>query len=162
MPSFTKKLQMDMRQVTTVLQGKGITFTDTESLAVIAKKHGTSPVKLYQLIKSLEGSAAAGAIADAASTEVVKASFSTATPAGQPVYTDEMVDQKFEGRGMGRKTLAMLADEIGFDLAKAKQKLVARNLSMKDDETLKDAASKAGTAPMEILKIILVGEPVKT
>jgi hypothetical protein len=162
MPSFTKKLQMDMGQVTTVLQGNGITFTDTESLAVIAKKHGTSPVKIYQFIKSLEGSAAAGATVDAGSTVAVKASLSTAAAAGQPVYTDEMVDEKFEGRGMGRKTLAMLAEEIGFDLAVAKKKLAARNLSMKDDETLKDAAAKAGTAPMEILKVILVGEPAKT
>jgi hypothetical protein len=162
MPSFTKKLQMDMRQVTGVLQSKGITFTDTESLAVIAKKHGTSPVRLYQLIKSLEGSAAGSVAVDAVSAEAVKARLQNAAPAGQPVYTDELVDEKFEGRGMGRKTLAQLAEEIGFDIAKAKRKLAARNMSMKDDETLKDAATKAGTAPMEILKVILVGEPVKT
>lgn len=162
MPSFTKKLQMDMQQVTAVLQSSGIRFTDTESLAVIAKKHGTSPVKLYQLIKSLEGSAAGSVTVDAASAAAVKVSLQTAAPAGRPVYTDELVDEKFEGRGMGRKTLAMLAEEIGFDLATAKKKLAARNLSMKDGETLKDAAAKAGTAPMEILKVILVGEPVKT
>lgn len=162
MPSFTKKLQMDMPQVTTVLQSNGITFTDTESLAVIAKKHGTSPVRLYQLIKSLEGSATARVAVDAASAAAVKASLQTAAPAGQPVYTDELVDEKFDGRGMGRKTLVMLSKEIGFDLAEAKKKLAARNLSMKDDDTLKDAATKAGTAPMEILKVILVGEPVGT
>ena len=160
MPSFTKKLQMDMGQVTAVLQQNGITFNDTESLAVIAKRHGTSPVKLYQMIKPLEGSTS-GMVTAAAPAEAVKASLQTATPATQPVYTDELVDEKFEGRGMGRKTLAMLSEEIGFDLAKAKKKLAARNVSMKDDETLKDAANKAGTAPMEILKVILVGEPVK-
>jgi len=161
MPSFTKKLQMDMGQVTAVLQQNGITFNDTESLAVIAKRHGTSPVKLYQMIKPLEGSMSGMVTAAAAPAEAVKASLQTAAPATQPVYTDELVDEKFEGRGMGRKTLAMLSEEIGFDLAKAKKKLAARNVSMKDDETLKDAANKAGTAPMEILKVILVGEPVK-
>ena len=160
MPSFTKKLQMDMGQVTAVLQQNGITFNDTESLAVIAKRHGTSPVRLYQMIKPLEGSTS-GMVTAAAPAEAVKASLQTAAPATQPVYTDELVDEKFEGRGMGRKTLAMLSEEIGFDLAKAKKKLAARNVSMKDDETLKDAANKAGTAPMEILKVILVGEPVK-
>jgi hypothetical protein len=148
--------------VTAALQNAGITFKDTESLAVIARKHGTSPVRLYQLIKSLEGSAAGSVAADAASAAAVKASLTVTAPAGPPVYTDQLVDEKFEGRGMGRKTLAMLSEEIGFDLAKAKTKLAARNLSMKDDETLKDAATKAGTAPMEILKVILVGEPVKT
>jgi len=168
MPSFTKKLQMDPNQVSDRLKLNGITFRDTESLALIAKNHGTTPVKLYQLIKSLEGSAAVTG-APAAEPEVVAnarpsgavASASFAAPAGKPVYTAELVDDKFEGRGMGRKTLAMLADEIGFDLAKAKEKLAARNVVMKDDETLKDAATKAGVAPMEILKIILVGEPVR-
>lgn len=172
MPSFTKKLQMDPNQVADVLKSNGITFTATESLAVIAKNHGTSPVKLYQLIKPLEGSAAAMVTAVAEPGEMMQVGLQTpsatpsakpaaAAPAKQSVYTDELVDEKFEGRGMGRKTLVMLADETGFDLAKAKKKLAARNVAMKDDETLKDAAAKAGTAPMEILKIILVGEPVK-
>ncbi len=172
MPSFTRKMQMDPNQVAAVLKSKGITFTDTESLAVIAKNHGTSPVKLYMLIKPLEGGAAGAVTAAATPAEMTKASLQTATSAPSattaaaasarpPVYTAELVDEKFEGRGMGRKTLAMLADETGVDLARAKKKLAARNVSMKDDETLKDAAAKAGTAPMEILKIILVGEPVK-
>lgn len=174
MPSFARKLQMDMGQVSAVLRQNGIAFADTESLALIAKKHGTSPVKLYQMIKPLEGGAsgqvAATASAEsigaspksAAPAEAVRASLRTAAPAGPPVYTDELVDEKFEGRGMGRKTLAMLSGELGFDLAGAKRKLAARNLSMKDDETLKDAANNAGTAPMEILKILLVGEPVRS
>lgn len=162
MPSFTRKLQMDMRRVTAVLQDSGITFKDTESLAVIAKKNGTSPVRIYQLIKPLEGSAAASTTVEAATTEAVKTSMRPAAPAGQMIYTDQLVDEKFEGRGMGGKTLTILSEEIGFDLAKARQKLAARNLSMKDNETLKEAASKAGTAPMEILKIILVGELVKS
>ena len=172
LPSFTRKMQMDPNQVAAVLKSKGITFTDTESLAVIAKNHGTSPVKLYMLIKPLEGGAAGAVTAAATPAEMTKASLQTATSAPSattaaaasarpPVYTAELVDEKFEGRGMGRKTLAMLADETGVDLARAKKKLAARNVSMKDDETLKDAAAKAGTAPMEILKIILVGEPVK-
>ena len=169
MPSFAKKQQMDLNQVTGTLKQNGITFTDTESLAVIAKNHATTPVKLYQLIKPLEGGAAGMAAAVApAGGEVAQAhpqraspSAQPAAPVAQPVYTDELVDEKFEGRGMGRKTLAMLADEIGFDLAKARAKLAARNVVMKDDETLKDAATKAGLAPLEILKIILVGEPKK-
>jgi hypothetical protein len=169
MPSFAKKQQMDLNQVTGTLKQNGITFTDTESLAVIAKNHATTPVKLYQLIKPLEGGAAgivaagapAGGEVAQAHPQRASASAQPAAPVGQPVYTDELVDEKFEGRGMGRKTLAMLADEIGFDLAKARAKLAARNVVMKDDETLKDAATKAGLAPLEILKIILVGEPIK-
>ncbi len=173
MASFARKQQMDPSRVAGVLNGNGITFRDNESLAVIARNHSTSPVKLYQLIKPLEGSApgavtAAAAPGDMATAGPLAAAAFPAPPnapvaetARRPVYTEELVDEKFEGRGMGRKSLAMIADENGLDLAKAKSKLAARNLSMKDDETLKDAASNAGTAPMEIMKIILVGEPVK-
>ncbi len=32
---------------------------------------------------------------------------------------------------------------------------------MKDDEPLKDAAARTGTAPVERMKIIFVGEPVR-
>ncbi len=32
---------------------------------------------------------------------------------------------------------------------------------MKDDEPLKDAAARAKTAPLELMKIIFVGEPVR-
>jgi hypothetical protein len=174
MASFTKKLQMDMNEVGTVLGDHGIKFKETESLAVVAKNHGTSPLKLYQLMKPLEGSAASLTVAAKSPTELTKASLQTAAPAPaaaarapaptarQPVYTDELVDQAFEGRGMGRKTFAMIADENGLDLAKAKKKLAARNVMVKDDDTLKEAASKAGTAPMDLMKIILVGEPVKS
>lgn len=166
MPSFTKKLQMDLDQVTGVLNRNGITFKDSESLAVIAKNHGTSPVKLYRLIKPLEGSAAGTVTTTAPAGESNRTNLQTsperaAAPAKQPVYTAELVDEKFEGRGMGRKTLAMIAEETGLDLAKAQRKLAARNISLKDDETLKEAAAKAGTAPVELLKIVFVGEPIR-
>jgi len=146
MPSFAKKLQMDLDQVTGVLNRNGITFKESESLAVIAKNHNTSPVELYRLIKPLEGNAA-GTVAAAA-------------PARQQVYTEELVDERFEGRGMGRKTFSMISEETGLDLAKAKKKLAARNISAKDDETLKEAAARAGVAPVELLKIVFVGEPI--
>ena len=86
---------------------------------------------------------------------------SAATPAKQHVYTEELVDERFEGRGMGRKTLAMIAQENGLDLALARKKLAGRQVVMKDDESLKDAAARAETAPLELMKIIFVGEPVR-
>lgn len=167
-PAFTRKMQMDTAQVTAVFEMNGIRFKDTESLAVIARNHGTSPVKLYLMIKSLEGGAAPATTAvsaEAAPAAAVKTALPVAPAVKAPaaaLYTEALVDEKFEGRGMGRKTLAMLAEEIGFDLGKAKSKLAARSVEMKNDETLKDAAAKAGTAPMEIMKIILVGEPVRS
>jgi hypothetical protein len=163
--SFTKKMQIDFDQATAALNKGGIQFAENESLAVIAKKHKLSPVQVYQLIKPLEGSALVTVAAPAQGGELMHASLQVpangAAPAKQQVYTEELVDERFEGRGMGRKTLAMITGEAGMDLAVAKKKLVARKMEIRDGETLKDAAARMGTAPIELLKIVFVGEPVK-
>jgi hypothetical protein len=167
MPSFAQKQQMDLDQVTATLATHGIRFRDTEPLGTIARNHGITPVALYKLIRPLEGSAARAASSPPATqpspltASPAAPAHATTTPAAGAVYTPELVDQKFEGRGMGRKTLPVLADEIGFDLGRAREKLAVSKLVIKDDEALKDAAARAGMAPMEILKIILVGEPVR-
>ncbi|MDP2240646.1 MAG: DUF4405 domain-containing protein [Burkholderiales bacterium] len=178
MKSFAKKLYIDLDQATVVLNMNGIRFQETESLALIAKNHGMTPVRLYQLIKPLEGSVAV-TVAAAPAGEIMTASLqipvvaaampvslkqavpTQAAPGKQQVYTEELVDEYFEGRGMGRKTLAMISEENGLDLALAKKKLAARKVDMKDTDTLKEAATKAGSAPMEIMKILMVGEPVR-
>jgi hypothetical protein len=163
--SFTKKMQIDFDQAAAALNKGGIRFAENESLAVIAKKHNLSPVQIYQLIKPLEGSALVAVAAPAQGGELMHASLQIpvngAAPAKQQVYTEELVDERFEGRGMGRKTLGMITGEAGMDLAVAKKKLIARKMEIRDGETLKDAAARMGTAPIELLKIVFVGEPVK-
>jgi len=166
MKSFTKKLQIDLDQATAVLKENGIKFSENESLAVIANHYDIAPVQIYQLIKPLEGSAAAVVANGAPAGGLMHASLriptgSAATPAKQHVYTEELVDERFEGRGMGRKTLAMIAQENGLDLALARKKLAGRQVVIKDDESLKDAAARTETAPLELMKIIFVGEPVR-
>jgi len=166
MKSFTKKLQIDLGRATAVLRDNGVTFTETESLAVIAKHYDIAPVQIYQLIKPLEGSAAVMVANGAPAGGLMHASLqipagSAAHPAGTQIYTGELVEEQFEGRGIGRKTLAMITEENGLDLATARKKLTARQVVMRDDETLKDAAARAQTAPVELMKIIFVGEPVR-
>jgi len=166
MKSFTKKLQINLDQATAVLRENGITFAETESLAVIAKHYDIAPVRIYQLIKPLEGSAAVMVADGAPGGELMHASLQIAAgsavkPATPHVYTEELVEEQFEGRGIGRKTLAMISAENRLDLATARKKLAARQVVMKDDETLKDAAERVQTAPVELMKIIFVGEPVR-
>lgn len=174
MKSFTKKLNIDLNRATEALNQRGITFKETESLALIAKNHGTSPVQLYSLIKPFEG--AVGPTAAKPGQEL-KLPDSTAPPSpgkkAEPppraaaaersikVYTEALVEERFEGRGMGKKTLAAFCEENGVDPAVAKKKLATRQMVLKDGETLKEAAERSTTAPIEILKIFMVGEPVK-
>lgn len=164
--SFAKKMQIDLDQATAVLERNGIRFAENESLAVIAKHYDLSPLQIYQLIKPLEGSAVMTLVNGPAAGELMHASLqfpagSAAHPAELQVYTDELVEERFEGRGIGRKTLAMITHENGLDLAVARKKLAARQVAVKDDETLKDAAARIQTAPVELMKIIFVGEPVR-
>jgi len=199
MPVFARRLQMDPQAVTTTLAASAIAYQETESLAVIARRHGTTPARLYQLLRPLEGgaqSAAAPAPVAATATPTTNSSpnpakataptvasapvtpaapmtstkpapaapGAAALPSSPPaplVYTEALVDEKFEGRGMGRKTLGALAGEIGFDLERAQARLAARGWSVGAGESLKDAAARLGTAPMELLKVVLVGEPVR-
>ncbi len=157
--SFAKKMQIDLARATAVLNQNGIQFADHESLAVIAKHYDRSPLEIYQLIKPLEGTAVVMVASTAPAEGLMHASLQL--PAQSPVYTDELVEERFEGRGIGRKTLAMITQENGLDLAIARKKLAARQVAMKDDETLKDAAARAQTAPVELMKIIFVGEPFR-
>lgn len=210
-PVFARRLQMDPQAVATTLAASGVRYQETESLAVIARRHGTTPARLYQLLRPLEGGAQpAPAAAVHATTApgggaiVVETMAPTAAPAPGPapapasptaptkptvptmpmapakaapavagaaavpapppapaVYTDALVEERFEGRGMGRKTLPALAGEIGFDLGRAQARLAARGWSVGAGESLKDAAARLGTAPMELLKVALAGEPVR-
>ena len=77
-----------------------------------------------------------------------------------PRYTGDIVIEKFEGKGIGKKTLTAICQELNLDIQKIQQKLAARQLAIKDDETLKDAATRLGIVPIEVLKTILVGEPM--
>ncbi|MDI6800672.1 MAG: hypothetical protein QMD01_01250 [Thermodesulfovibrionales bacterium] len=72
------------------------------------------------------------------------------------VYTPELVDEKFAGTGVGRKTLAQICEENNIDLNLAKKKLSENGISAKKGETTKEIASRYDKLPMDILKIILV------
>ena len=71
-------------------------------------------------------------------------------------YTPEMVDEKFSGTGIGRKTLAEICKEAGCDISHAKENLLKNKIEMQDDETLKTAAEKYKVNSTDILKVILV------
>lgn len=173
MKSFTKRLNIPLEEATEELKKNGINFAENESLAVIAKKHGTVPVEIYKLIKKLEKDPAVPAPPPEGAKPAVSAAparpaadAGVARPPAVPpvkvaVYTEEMIDEQFEGRGIGRKTLSIFCEENGLDLALARKKLAAQKIEIKDNETLKEAATRLSSAPIEILKIIMVGEPVK-
>jgi hypothetical protein len=67
-----------------------------------------------------------------------------------------MVDDRFAGKGMGKKKLGEVCKEIGLDLNQAKERLAKSQVPAGDEETLHDLAARVKVTPMEILKILLV------
>ena len=71
-----------------------------------------------------------------------------------------MVVERFEGKGIGKKNLGGICQELNLDCGRIKQKLAAQKITVKDDETVKEASGRLDMVPIELLKIILTGEPV--
>ncbi len=134
--NFAKKMNIDLVPATTELNKNGVKVANPDdSLSKIAKDNQTSPVNLYILIKKFE------------------------TPSAgiqNSSYTAEMVDERFAGKGMGKKKLAEVCQEIGVDLKQAKDRLAKSQVPASDEETLHDLAGKIKVSPMDVLKIILV------
>jgi len=76
-------------------------------------------------------------------------------------YTEDSVVIKFEGTGVGKKTLEQVCREFDIPLSTAQRKLAAKGLTVSPTETFKDAAKRAGLVPIEILQVVLVGEPAR-
>jgi len=172
---FCKKMYIDTGEALIELRQAGLNVAD-ENVTVdqIARSNSMTPAKIYQFIKKLERPETVTATVAApqpitasvpvgsrpAQKEVKKSLAQTVAAPELPRYTGDMVVEKFEGKGIGRKSLAVICQELRLDLSGIKQKLEAKQMKIKDDETLKDAATRLGVVPIEILKIMLVGEPI--
>lgn len=135
--SFCKKQDIPLQKALTELGVNGILVRDPESiLAEAAKSNGTSPFRLYMIIKRLEGK--------------------TVAKIEAPVLTPERVEEKFAGSGIGRKTFSEIASSMNLDVATVRTRLASINFEVKLDEPLKQAAERLGLQPIELLKAALI------
>jgi hypothetical protein len=134
---FCKKMEIPLDLAIAELAAKGISVPDgSESLQNIGSRHKLSPLKIYMVIKPLEGKVAPSIVATN--------------------MTPQMVEDKYAGSGIGRKTLAEIATSMNLDAATAKSRLASMGLELKADEPLKQAAERNGLQPIELLKAILI------
>lgn len=133
--TFTKKMNIDLPLAIEELKNKGLVIEkETDSLKKIARMNKTNPMNIYIAIKNFEQKEIETGI----------------------VYTPELVEEKFAGTGIERKTLSQVCAENNIDLTLAKKKLSEKGISAKEEETMKEIASRYDKLPMDILKIILV------
>jgi hypothetical protein len=173
--AFSKRMNIDLPKAVDELMRSGIKVDENgnETLLTIARQNGRAPVDLYMLIKKYE-------MKTESTVQPATAAERAATPGAQmqgesrerrpqhkgeemskKVYTEDMVIERFEGKGVGRKTVKSACQESGIELQKALKKLAAKGMAVGENDTLKEIAIKHNTLPIEILKVILVGEEVR-
>ena len=118
------------------LESEGIQADPGDKVIDIAQSAGLSPMELYALIEAL--------------SQPPKLEKST-------LSADE-VEAHFAGTGIGRKTLADIAEQSGQSKADIKKRLKSQGIEIDPDMALKQAADKAGIAPLELLKVMLVDD----
>ncbi|MBF0280756.1 MAG: DUF4405 domain-containing protein [SAR324 cluster bacterium] len=133
---FTKKMDIDLEKALAEFKKQGMVVDDPgDSLNEIAQANDTSPMNLYITIKQFE--------ADKALQESV-------------VYTSELVEEKFSGTGIGRKTLNEIAEEWKIPFPELEEKLKSSQIQFQQDEKLKDIATRHKVEPLDLVKVILV------
>ncbi|GEM_PF-266580 len=175
---FCKKMYIESEEALQELRQAGLTVTDENStIEQIARTNRLTPAGVYQLIKKLEKpdipqqSAVQQATVMPAARAEQKPALQKEIKADErrthskaidlPRYTGDDVIERFEGKGIGKKTLSLICKELNLDCTRVKEKLAAVKMTIKDDETLKEAATRMGIVPIELFKTILVGEPIR-
>jgi hypothetical protein len=167
--NFLNKVDIELEPALELLKKQGIKVTGPEEkLLDIAKNNRTSPSAIYKLLKTLEQKPAAAASATMPSqAEAKKTPASSMPAAGKSVppasktWTLELVQKQFEGKGVGRKTLADICKEHGLEQGAIIKKLAAKKITMASGDTLKKISEERGELPVDVLKVILAGETVR-
>lgn len=167
--SFLQKVNIELEPALAELQRQGIQVTGPEQkLLDIARTNRTSPSAIYKMLKQAAASKSSEKLLPppvAPSSEKQPKQVVTNKPAAagpatlqSAIWTAELVQQVFEGKGVGRRTLADICQEYRLDQAAIAKKLATKNISMHAADTLKKVSDERGELPIEILKIILSGE----
>lgn len=136
--TFAKKADIPLEPALAELRRQGIRIAGPEEKVIdIARNNGTSPAALYQRIEKL-----------AVSTAVV-------------LWDEQRVIDRYDGKGIGRRTLADLCGETGMDTTLAIHKLAERGLKAGPEDTLKALADQSAQTPIDVLKMVLVGEAMR-
>lgn len=140
---FCKKMDIDPGAALQELRQAGLKVkSGNETIESIARQNARTPAQVYALFKKLEPPK----IPAAATT----------------LYTADLVIERFEGKGIGRKRLSEICTELQLDYAAMSKKLEQKGQNLKTDETLKDGATRLGVNPIELLTTILENEPVSS
>lgn len=131
---FAKRQRIGLDQALLALKGKGVRVpTPDMALKDLAALNATTPMAIYETIKPLEPEA-----------EIKK------------IYTATEVEAQFSGTGIGRKTLAAVAEMLKMTPDAALARLAARGIAADAQTTLKDIADAQGIESIDVMKMLLI------
>jgi len=135
--ALARRENIDLQQAMDGMRRRGIVVAgEQETLESIAKKNKTSPAALFALMK----------LSPAKSPVNIPAS------ENRPRLSAVDLEAKFSGSGIGRKTVPEVVAEIGLPREVAERRLAARNIHVREGETLKETAARLGIKPIDIVK----------
>jgi hypothetical protein len=137
--AFAAKLAIEPAAALAELKKNGVLINSAdEKLADIARLNQSSPAGIYRHLEALE-------------------------KAARPVelrWTAQLVEDRFEGKGMGKKTLVDICKEVALEPRAVISKLAGHGITAKPDDTLRELADARAEGPMDMLKRLLDGESV--
>ena len=135
--TFCKKQRIPLDQAMAELRKAGFKVNSpSETLAKIASSKGTSGMGVYTVIEKLESK-----------PEAMKSG---------TVWTHDKIEETFAGTGVGRKTFGQIIEDLALDTETVRKRLKKINISVNDDDKIKDLADRHNTTPIKILTLILV------
>jgi hypothetical protein len=156
---FVKKADLELEPALKLLEQHAITIIGPDQkLGDIAEKNHTSPAAIYKLLNTGEKTVPH-------TTGITSVQTVSNTPPAHVTqvkrWTPEQIQTRFEGKGIGRKTLAEICVEFKLDQTAISKKLAEKKITMASDDSLKEAGDTYNELPLEIMKIILSGEEIK-
>ena len=129
---FAKQIGMPMERAEKILKNNGISVRDTSStIQDIAEDNNTSPVALYEILK-------------------------TELPSEEKKKLEDITTSKKQGAGggYGWKTLENLAQELDIPIQDIMEFLQSKGIDAKKDEVIRNVADKNGLKAYELVDMI--------
>ena len=137
---FCKKTNIDVSRALAKLEAENIRVESTdETLESIASNNDVSPKDIFGMIKDFRRGPVSG------------------EDKARKLSPDD-VFERFEGTGIGRKTVSEACAMAEEELSKCLERLKRREIPVDLDATLKSTADRAGLRPIQVLQTMLVDQ----
>lgn len=157
--TFLHKEDIELEPALAALKKQGIVVTSPEQkLGEIALRNNTSPAALFKLLNQNQAPAQPQNLTLQTPQKPDAAAKSNKTTVN--TWTPELIQNRFEGKGIGRKTITDICTELHLDQTEVIARLSEKNIVAKPHATLKQVASENNEVPLAILQIVLVGQPI--